>query len=147
MSELERVGVSLDKPLLAAFDTLIKDKGYPNRSEAIRDLIRSALTESALAAPDTQAIGSVFLIYDHHISKLSEQLTRLQHTHLLTVIASVHVHLDHHNCLEVIILKGKVAEIQKLADKMASLKGVQLGKLTLSSITGQPHAHDRQESP
>lgn len=134
MSELERVGVSLDKGLLAAFDTLINDMGYPNRSEAVRDLIRCKLTETALEAPDSPAIGSVFLVYDHHASKLSEQLTRLQHTHLLTTVASMHIHLDHHNCLEVIILKGRTGEIQKLADRLISLKGVKLGKLTLAAV-------------
>jgi CopG family nickel-responsive transcriptional regulator len=143
MSDLERVGVSLDKPLLAAFDALIKDKSYPNRSEAVRDLIRHALTESALEEADAQAIGSVFLVYDHHISRLSEQLTRLQHTHLLTVVTSVHIHLDHHDCLEVIILKGRVGDIRKLADKMSSLKGVKLGRLTLAAMN---HDHDHRES-
>ena len=77
------------------------------------------------------------MVYDHHVSKLAEQLIQLQHTHLLKVIASVHVHLDHHNCLEVIIAKGRVQDIQELADKMASLKGVKLGKLTLSSVNSE----------
>lgn len=137
MSEIERVGVSLDKPLLADFDELIRGQGYANRSEAIRDLIRNKLTETAIEAPDAEGIGSVFLVYDHHASKLAEQLIQLQHTHLLKVVASVHVHLDHHNCLEVIIMKGRVQDIQKLADKMASLKGVKLGKLTLSSVNSE----------
>lgn len=137
MSELERVGVSLDTPLLAEFDALIRGQGYGNRSEAIRDLIRNKLTEAALASPEAEGIGSVFLVYDHHASKLAEQLIQLQHSHLLKVITSVHVHLDHHNCLEVIIIKGRVQEIQKLADKMASLKGVKLGKLTLSAVNSE----------
>ena len=144
MSDLERVGVSLDKALLAEFDELIRSKGYANRSEAIRDLIRIKLTETALEAPDTHAIGSVFLVYDHHEAKVAEQLTHLQHTHLLTVIASIHIHLDHHNCLEVIVLKGRVAEIQKLADKMISLKGVKLGRLSLTAVAcdhGHNHSH------
>lgn len=138
MSELERVGVSLDKPLLAEFDELIRSQGYANRSEAIRDLIRSKLTQTALELPDAEGIGSVFLVYDHHVSKLAEQLIQLQHSHLLKVIASIHVHLDHHNCLEVIIVKGRVKDIQELADKMASLKGVKLGRLTLSSVNHEP---------
>jgi CopG family nickel-responsive transcriptional regulator len=136
MSTIERVGVSLDKPLLEEFDNLIRGQGYANRSEAIRDLIRAKLTDVALESPDAEGIGSVFLVYDHHASKLAEQLIQLQHTHLLKVITSVHVHLDHHNCLEIIILKGCVGEIQKLADKMASLKGVKLGRLTLASLNG-----------
>ena len=137
MSNLERVGVSLDKTLLAEFDRLIGSKGYANRSEAIRDLIRMTLSESALESPQAHGIGGVFLVYDHHASKLAEQLIQLQHTHLLQVIASVHVHLDHHHCLEVIILKGSVQEIRLLADKMASLKGVKLGKLTITSVTNE----------
>lgn len=146
MSNIERVGVSLDKPLLADFDKLMRDKGYANRSEAIRDLIRAKLAETALEAPDAEGIGTVSLVYDHHASKLAEQLIQLQHTHLLTVIASMHVHLDHHNCLEVIILKGRVSEIQKLADQMASLKGVKLGKLTLSAVTADhDHTHNHPE--
>jgi len=134
MSKIERVGVALDSNLLAEFDQLIRSKGYPNRSEAVRDLIRAKLTETALEVPDAYAIGSVFLVYDHHEAKVAEQLTHLQHTHLLTVIASIHVHLDHHNCLEVIVLKGRVAEIQKLADQMTSLKGVKLGRLSLAAV-------------
>jgi CopG family nickel-responsive transcriptional regulator len=136
MSTIERVGVSLDTPLLAEFDELIRQKGYSNRSEAIRDLIRAKLAEAALEDADAEGIGNVSLIYDHHASRLAEQLIELQHSHLLKVIASVHIHLDHHNCLEIIILKGRVGEIQKLADKMASLKGVKLGRLTLSSVNG-----------
>ena len=138
MSGIERVGVSLDKTLLAEFDELIRSQGYANRSEAVRDLIRAKLTDTALEAPNAKGIGTVSLVFDHHASKLAEQLIQLQHTHLLQVIASIHVHLDHHNCLEVIILKGKVQEIRKLADKMASLKGVKLGKLTMTSVN---HEH------
>lgn len=142
MSELERVGVSLDKALLAEFDGLIHSKGYANRSEAVRDLIRAKLTETALETPDAHAIGSVFLVYDHHEAKVAEQLTHLQHTHLLTVVSSIHIHLDHHNCLEVIVLKGRVAEIQKLTDKMTSLKGVKLGRLSLAAVTCEhQHSH------
>ena len=108
----------------------------------MRDLIRAKLTDTAMEAPNAEGIGTVSLVYDHHASKLAEQLIQLQHTHLLTVVASMHVHLDHHNCTEVIILKGRVREIQKLADNMASLKGVRLGKLTLSTVTAD---HDHGE--
>lgn len=134
MTQLERVGVSLDKPLLEQFDQLIRAKGYANRSEAVRDLIRAKLSETVLESPDAVAIGTVFLVYDHHHAKVPEQLTAMQHTHLLTVIASIHVHLDHHHCLELIVLRGKVRQIQQLADRMISLKGVKLGRLVLSPI-------------
>jgi CopG family nickel-responsive transcriptional regulator len=131
MNKIERVGVSLDKKLLAGFDQLIGKQGYTNRSEAIRDLIRESLSKDKLAEPSASAVAGVFLVYDHHSTKLSEKLVSLQHNHLLQVIASTHVHLDHDNCLEVIILKGKVREIEKLANNIAALKGVKLSRVNL----------------
>ena len=131
MSQIERVGVSLDKELLSMFDQLIGTQGYSNRSEAIRDLIRERLAQKQLAKPNAKAVAGIFLVYDHHSTSLSEKLINLQHNHLLHVIASTHIHLDHDNCLEVIILKGKVKEIQELADQMASLKGVKLSRVNL----------------
>ena len=136
MSKTERVGVSLDSKLLSMFDELIAGQGYSNRSEAIRDLIRSRLSEERVAKPTTQAVAGVFLVYDHHSTELSGKLVDLQHSHLLQVIASTHVHLDHHNCLEVIMLKGKVGEIEKLANHMACLKGVKLSKVNIMT-TGE----------
>jgi len=136
MSKTERVGVSLDKKLLSMFDELIRKQGYSNRSEAIRDLIRNRLSEEQLAEPTTQAVAGVFLVYDHHSTKLSGKLVDLQHSHLLQVIASTHVHLDHDNCLEVIILKGKVEEIEKLANNMTCLKGVKLSRMNIMT-TGE----------
>ncbi|MBL7214822.1 MAG: nickel-responsive transcriptional regulator NikR [Phycisphaerae bacterium] len=131
MDKIERVGVSLDKKLLAEFDRLIGKQGYTNRSEAIRDLIRESLSKDKLAESSSSAVAGVFLVYDHHSTKLSDKLLNLQHHHLLQVIASTHVHLDHHNCLEVIILKGKVREIEKLANNIAALKGVKLSRVNL----------------
>ena len=136
MSQTERVGVSLDKKLPSMFDELIAARGYSNRSEAIRDLIRNRLSEERLAKPATRAVAGVFLVYDHHSTELSRKLVDLQHSHLLQVIASTHVHLDHHNCLEVIMLKGKVREIEKVANSMAALKGVKLSKVNIMT-TGQ----------
>ena len=131
MSQIERVGVSLDKELLEKFDQLIGTQGYSSRSEAIRDLIRERLSQKQLAKPNAKAVAGIFLVYDHHSTSLSEKLIDLQHNHLLHVIASTHIHLDHDNCLEVIILKGKVKEIQELADQMAALKGVKLSRVNL----------------
>ncbi len=136
MSKVERVGVSLNKKLLSMFDQLIAKQGYLNRSEAIRDLIRDRLSKEQLAKPTTQAVAGVFLVYDHHSTKLSGKLVDLQHSHLLQAIASTHVHLDHDNCLEVIILKGKVREIEKLANNIASLKGVKLSRVNIMA-TGE----------
>ena len=133
MNAIERVGVSLDKVLLSQFDDLIGGQGYANRSEAIRDLIRESLSKEQLADPKASAVAGVFLVYDHHSTKLSDKLIKLQHSHLLQVITSTHIHLDHHNCLEVIILKGKVKDIEKLANNIAALKGVKLSRMNLMS--------------
>lgn len=138
MSKVERIGVSLEADLLQAFDRLIDSQGYPTRSEAIRDLIRHRLSQEQLSKPSARAVAGVFLVYDHHATKLSQKLVGLQHSHLLQVIASTHVHLDEHNCLETIILKGKVREIQKLADKITSLKGVKLSRVNLMSTAREP---------
>jgi len=131
MSAIERVGVSLDKKLLDEFDRLIEKQGYSNRSEAVRDLIRNSLSRDKLDQPNASAVAGVFLVYDHHAAKLTEKLLDLQHNHLLQVIASTHVHLDHHNCLEVIILEGRVKDIETLANNIAALKGVTLSRVTL----------------
>lgn len=131
MDDLQRIGVSLDEKLLSQFDKAIDKKGYTNRSEAIRDLIRESLTSKQLAEPDIEAIAAVFVVYDHHQSKLAHKLMELQHSQFLKTISSIHIHLGHHDCLEVILLKGTVREISKLGDSIVSLKGVKLGKVNL----------------
>jgi CopG family nickel-responsive transcriptional regulator len=128
MSKIERIGVSLEKELLTDFDELIEKQGYQNRSEAIRDLVRQKITEDRLAKPKANAVAVVHLVYDHHETKLMQKLTSLQHSHLLKTICTMHVHLDEHNCMEIIVLKGIVSEIQKMADGILSQKGVKLGK-------------------
>ncbi len=131
MQRIERIGVSLEKELLLRFDKLIAKKGYQSRSEAVRDLLRQQLSDERLADPKTRAVAAVFVVYDHHSTKLMEKLTGLQHSHLLQTISSIHIHLDEHDCLEVIILRGKVAEINKMAENILSQKGVKLGKINL----------------
>lgn len=133
MTQIERVGVSLEKELLAAFDELISGQGYQNRSEAIRDLIRQQLSDRRLKNEKAQAIAAVVLVYDHHSTALMERLTDLQHSHLLQTISSLHVHIGRHDCLEVIVLKGKVGEINRVGEKLISIKGVKLGKINLLS--------------
>lgn len=137
MSDIERTGVSLEKELLAAFDQLIAEDGYTTRSEAIRDMIRERLSRKRVSNPSVQAVGGVFLIYDHHETKLPQKLVDLQHNHLLQIITSTHVHLDHHNCLEVILLKGKVREIEKLANNITCLKGVKLSRMNIMTTAEQ----------
>ncbi len=132
MAELSRTGISLEQDLLAGFDKLIARRGYKNRSEAVRDLIREALLADAIDS-NKPVIGTLTLVYDHHMPGLSQKLTEVQHHAGAMVIAATHVHLDHHYCLEVIILKGKSRAIQEIADRMIALRGVELGKLVLTN--------------
>lgn len=136
MNQIERIGVSLEKDLLAVFDALIAKRGYPSRSEAIRDLIRQEISEEQLANPKATAVAAVFLVYNHHSTKLMGMLTGLQHSHLLQTISSMHIHLDEHDCLEVIVLRGQVGEIHKTAENLISLKGVKLGRINLLATDG-----------
>ncbi len=133
MEQVERIGVSLEKKLLSSFDKLIAKQGYPSRSEAIRDLIRQQLSSERLSDPAAKAVAAVFVIYDHHSTKLMQEMVGMQHSHLLQTICSMHVHLDAHDCMEVIVLKGQVGEINKMGENILSLKGVKLGKANLIS--------------
>ena len=132
MAKLVRTGISLDQELLARFDRAISRKGYGNRSEAIRDLVRDHAVSSDLAQ-DRVVVGTLTLVYDHHQPKLSQRLIEAQHHYHGKVLAVTHVHLDHHNCLEVIIAKGRGSEVQKLADQLLSLRGVKHGKLVFTT--------------
>jgi len=133
MSDLSRIGVAIDSDLLVKFDQHIQHKGYHNRSEAFRDLIRDALIEETAEKPDSIVVGTLTLVYDHHVRQLSDRLTAMQHDHFHLVLSTLHVHLDHHNCLEVLILKGKAAAVQKMADALISTKGVMHGRRTITS--------------
>ena len=132
MAHLSRTGVSLDEGLLIEFDRLITKRGYKNRSEAFRDLIREALLSETVDL-NRPVVGTLTLVYDHHVPNLSEKLTDAQHTAGAMVLAATHVHLDHHYCLEVIIMKGRSKEIQAIADRILALRGVELGKLVLTN--------------
>ncbi len=136
MTKIERVGVSLEKELLGAFDKLISQQGYQSRSEAIRDLIRQQLSVKKLGNDKANAVAAVVLVYDHHATALMERLTELQHSHFLQTISSLHVHLDKHDCLEVIVLRGRVGEINKMGEKLISIKGVKLGRVNLLATEG-----------
>lgn len=131
MSQVERIGVSLEPELLAAFDGLIARRGYPSRSEAIRSLIRDQIGDEQLSDPKARAVAAVFLVYNHHSTKLMGMLTGLQHSHLLQTISSMHIHLSQHDCLEVIVLRGPVGEIHRTAEHLISFKGVKLGRINL----------------
>ena len=133
MSDLSRIGVAIDAGLLKQFDRMIAERGYTNRSEAFRDLIRDAMIERKAELPEAQVVGTVTLVYNHHVRRLSEKLTDMQHDHFHNVLSTLHVHLDHDHCLEVIVLKGKSAAVRKMADALISAKGVQHGRLTITS--------------
>jgi len=129
---LVRTGVSLEQELLAQFDQAIAGKGYQNRSEAIRDLIRHHLVAKAIDK-NRVVVGTLTLIYDHHRPNLTEKLVEAQHRAGSKVLAATHVHLDHHNCLEVIIMKGRGSDLNDLANSILSLRGVKHGQLVITS--------------
>jgi len=136
MGETVRFGMSIDDQLLEQFDRLIGQKGYLNRSEAIRDLIRSSLVEQKWQAGDEETVGTVTLVYNHHVRDLSDRLTEQQHIHHHRIISALHVHLDAHNCLEVLVVRGKAREVQQIADELIGVKGVKHGKLVMTT-TGE----------
>jgi CopG family transcriptional regulator, nickel-responsive regulator len=133
MGELSRIGVAIDSELLEKFDKLIGKRGYSNRSEAFRDLIRNELIQETWQSSESEVFGTVTLVYDHHARLLPEKLADLQHKYFAAIVSTVHVHLDHHNCLEVILVRGKPAMVQKLADSMIAMKGVKHGRLTATT--------------
>ena len=133
MGDLSRIGVAIDSDLLAKFDALIGQRGYTNRSEAFRDLIRDELVQKTWEAPDSEVIGTVTLVYDHHVRMLNEKLTDMQHDHHKQILSTLHVHLDHDNCLEVLVVKGHAKAVQNIAEKLISTKGVKHGRLTLTT--------------
>jgi CopG family nickel-responsive transcriptional regulator len=141
MGHLSRIGVSIDSALLHRFDSFIADQGYENRSEAFRDLIRDRLVGSVVVAGNALVVGTVTLIYGHHTRLLPEKLTDLQHEHHAIVISTLHAHLDHENCLEVVVLNGRSKDVQRLADRLISTKGVQHGRLVMSSPETVSHHH------
>jgi CopG family nickel-responsive transcriptional regulator len=132
MSELVRTGLSLENDLLVKFDEAIAKKGYGNRSEAIRDLIRDNLVTEDIDK-NRVVVGTLTVVYDHHRPNLTEKMVEAQHRAGSRVLAATHVHLDHHNCLEVIIMKGRGGELKDLADGILSLRGVKHGQLVVTS--------------
>jgi CopG family nickel-responsive transcriptional regulator len=135
---LKRFSVSLEEELLEKFDGYIGIHGYSNRSEAIRDLIRTTLVNEEWEL-DSEVVGVVTLVYNHHQSQLQERITELQHNFYQLITSTTHVHMDHHNCLEVTIVKGKASLVRELAEGLIALRGVKNGNLTMSS-TGD-HLH------
>jgi len=133
MDEIIRFGVSLTDNLLKKFDRLIERKGYTNRSEAIRDLIRDSLVQEEWNAGSEETLGTITLVYNHHTRVLADVLTHLQHRYYQSILSTTHIHLDEHNCLEVLIVRGKGEEIKKISDRLIGTKGVKHGKLSLTT--------------
>ena len=133
MSGLSRIGVPIDSDLLDKFDRLLAQRGYTNRSEAFRDMIRDELVEKAWESPESQVVGTVTLVYDHHVRLLSEKLTGIQHDHHHSILSTLHVHLDHDHCLEVLVVRGKAAGVRAVANALISAKGVKHGRLTITT--------------
>lgn len=132
MADLVRTGLSLERDLLKKFDETIAKRGYQNRSEAVRDLIREHLVSEDVDQNKVIA-GTLTMVYDHHRPNLAERLIEIQHQAHTQVLAATHVHLDHHNCLEVIIMKGRSAELRQIADQILSLRGVKHGKFVITT--------------
>jgi len=135
---LIRFSVSMDEKLLARFDDYIGLRRYSNRSEAVRDLIRNVLVNEEWEQ-DSEVVGVVTLVYNHHQPQLQEKITELQHEYHHQITSTTHVHMDHDNCLEVTIVKGRASQVRELAEKLIALRGVKNGNLTMSSTGGHLH--------
>ncbi|MCK9275012.1 MAG: nickel-responsive transcriptional regulator NikR [Syntrophales bacterium] len=133
MSEIVRFGVSLEKTLLEKFDKLIHNRKYTNRSEALRDLIRQELFKKEWMN-DREVAGAVTFVYNHHIRELANRIMDVQHDNQKMIISTQHIHLDHENCLEIVAVRGKAKDVEKVADLLKSVKGVKYGTLSMTCI-------------
>jgi CopG family nickel-responsive transcriptional regulator len=136
--KVERFSVSMSGALLDGFDALAKERGFANRSQALAELVRAQLVERNSQAGSHEIAGTVTLVYDHHKRNIQALLTAIQHDHGDLIIAALHVHLDHHNCMEVLAVRGKAAAVRRFADALIAVKGVKHGQLTVTT-TGKDH--------
>ena len=145
---IERFGVSMEGELLQAFDELITRKGYNNRSEAIRDLIRDALVRDRWDSGTGPVVGAITLVYDHHSRMLEETMTELQHQYHELIHCTTHVHLDKQHCVEVIVVSGPADRVRELADRLTALRGVKHGQLACTAVAWagrhEAHAHEHE---
>jgi CopG family nickel-responsive transcriptional regulator len=133
MGKVTRVGVSFEPGLLEKFDRLIAKKGYTNRSEAIRDLIRKSILDSEVKQEKTSIIGTITIVYDHDAGDVTNKLLHLQHHHSSEIQSTTHIHMDEHLCLEVLVVKGKAKRLAELADNIKAIKGVKQGELVVAA--------------
>ncbi len=131
--KITRFGVSIPDNLLEKFDRIVEKRGYANRSEAIRDLIRDFIVRYEWETGDADVAGTITMVYNHDEADVVKELLDLQHDYLSEIVSSIHVHMDRHNCLEVVIVKGKARRIKEIADRLLSLKGVKHGKLVMTT--------------
>ena len=141
MSDLVRFSVSLEGDLLAAFDAYVRGGAFATRSEAVRQLLRQTLARGDWETDARAVTATLTLVYDHHRPNLVEKLLALQHEHAEQVVATLHVHLDHDHCLEVIILRGKASVLERFAAELRGLKGIRQGSLVLASAGGDGNGH------
>lgn len=137
MGDLRRFGVAMEPELLERFDEYVARRGS-NRSEALRDLVRGALVEAEGEDTDLEVVGTLTMVFDHHARDLSDRLDAIQHDHFREIVSTTHVHLDAHNCLEVLIMRGSSARIRRVADLLLGAKGVQHGRLVTTLATVSP---------
>jgi len=141
VSELVRFSVSLEKDLLDRFDRYCEDGRLATRSEAIRQLLREKLTAAAWLADAADVAASLTLVYDHHKTRLTDKMLEIQHAHADRVVSSMHVHLDHDLCLEVIVLRGPAPDLQELAAELSGLKGIHQAQLVIARAVAGGHGH------
>jgi CopG family nickel-responsive transcriptional regulator len=128
---VERVGVSFEPKLLSKFDTLIKKKGYSNRSEAIRDLIRKEILDSEIKEEEGEVIGTLTIIYDHEIGNITNALLHLQHHHHEEITFTTHIHIDEQTCLEIVVIRGLLSRVKNFSEHITAIKGVKHGQLAI----------------
>jgi CopG family nickel-responsive transcriptional regulator len=145
MAKVIRFGVSIEEELLEGFDALIEKKGYANRSEALRNLIRGMLLDAEIREqPETEVVGTLTLVYDHDHGDLTNRLVELQHKYHHRIISTLHVHIDEHSCLEVLIVRGRNDEIHQMSDFLIGTRGVQQGKLIISTADSSHPSHSHR---
>jgi CopG family nickel-responsive transcriptional regulator len=132
---VERVGVSFEPTLLNKFNLLIKKKGYTNRSEAIRDLVRKEIIESDIKEEECEVIGTLSIIYDHDIGNITDKLLHIQHHHHQEITFTTHIHIDKRTCLEIVVIRGLLTRVKKFAENVKALKGIRHGELAITKLS------------
>jgi CopG family transcriptional regulator, nickel-responsive regulator len=145
VAELKRIGIAIDGDLLEKFDSLIQEQGYVNRSEAFRDLIRADLVNRVTRSKAVRVVGTLTLVYNHHARLLTEKLTEVQHEFHHLILSTIHAHLDHDNCLEVLLLRGRAENVEAFANRLIATKGIKHGKLVVAAADEGSSVDSRRE--